>query len=176
MVDCKVYESQPPSEKWRLHRTFPAAELLSIWTNRYASLVDMLGPNVYRTPETGTFHTRFNRREGDEKARETGPFEPWQPDVEKIVANIEDPAMRRWRAVNEHHTAVGRRAVSRSLRAHSNDPSLLNVYDSFLRYGWPDAFDKDACRSHLIELEDNMAAEEKALLDANNPDAGFFDD
>lgn len=103
-----------------MHRTLSAAELLNIWSDRYARLVDMLGPSVKRAPETGRFHTRFSLREGDEKAKETGPFEEWRPDIEDAVKDIEDPTMRRWRAANAQHSAVSSSTVSLSRTRTAN--------------------------------------------------------
>lgn len=51
-----------------------------------------------------------------------------------------------------------------------------DVYKCFLRHGWPDAFDKAACRIEVMELERQVQAEERRFLDSNNPDAAFFDD
>jgi hypothetical protein len=45
----------------------------------------------------------------------------------------------------------------------------------FSRHGWPDAFDKDACKNDVIELEEQDREAEKRLMDANDPDAGLFD-
>lgn len=50
------------------------------------------------------------------------------------------------------------------------------TYNCFLRHGWPDHFDKEACRAKVIELERQAGATEKRLLDEVNPDAALFDD
>jgi hypothetical protein len=51
-----------------------------------------------------------------------------------------------------------------------------NVYNCFLQHGWPESFDKSACRVAVLELEKQTWEMEKAVMDANNPDAALFDD
>jgi len=54
--------------------------------------------------------------------------------------------------------------------------TLQNVYNCFLRHGWPDSFDKSACRVEMIELEKQAWAVEEVYMAANNSDAALFDD
>ncbi|KAI8946202.1 hypothetical protein F4801DRAFT_77634 [Xylaria longipes] len=49
------------------------------------------------------------------------------------------------------------------------------VYNAYIRHGWPDHFDKERCRIELLDLERAKDAEEKRLMDENNPDAALFD-
>lgn len=40
-----------------------------------------------------------------------------------------------------------------------------------LQHGWPDRFDKEQCRAELLELEKRKDAEDRRLMDEENPDA-----
>lgn len=78
-----------------------------MWTKRYARLVDMLVPNIIDAPASGTFHSRAdNRLQAERLARENGSFEEWQPDVQKLTADIEDDKMRQLQAARLQHKAV----------------------------------------------------------------------
>jgi len=51
---------------------------------------------------------------------------------------------------------------------------LLDIYNTFIRHGWPDHFDKEECRNELLGLEKKKDAEERKRMDEMNPDAGLF--
>lgn len=46
----------------------------------------------------------------------------------------------------------------------------------YIRHGWPDHFDKEACRAALLDLEKSRDEDTRRRLDAVNPDAGIFDE
>lgn len=50
------------------------------------------------------------------------------------------------------------------------------IYDCFLRHGWPDKFNKAACKAEAFVLEEQMWALEMQFMEAHNPDAALFDD
>ncbi|KAI0976970.1 hypothetical protein F4678DRAFT_130148 [Xylaria arbuscula] len=50
-----------------------------------------------------------------------------------------------------------------------------NIYDVYIRHGWPDHFDKGRCRGELLRLEKAKDVEERRIMDENNPDAELFD-
>ncbi|KAI0432397.1 hypothetical protein F5Y09DRAFT_149316 [Xylaria sp. FL1042] len=50
-----------------------------------------------------------------------------------------------------------------------------NVYDAYIRHGWPDCFDKERCRAELLVLEKAKDAEDRRIMDENNPDAASFE-
>jgi hypothetical protein len=107
-------------------------------------------------------------------AAETGSFREWQPDTEEATRHIKDQDMKQHVADRWQHTKVSTdeftNMYSSILTKHGQ-----KIYDCFLRHGWPDAFDKAACRAEVIELEKEWRTVEQNFLDAENPDAGFFD-
>lgn len=137
----------------------------------------MLVPNAINGPTAGTFHSRAdNRLEAERLAQESGPFEEWQPDIRDVTACIEDSEMRQLQAARLQHKSVsGNDDPNKSLNAMLNNRSQ-NIYNCFLRHGWPDNFDKDACKAEALELEKHMWTQEKAFMDLHNPDAALFDD
>lgn len=85
----------------------PAAELLRIWTKRYARLVSMLVPNLRRDPSSGIHHTRATSiRQSEQMALETGAFEQWQPDMKSLAGHLEDQQMRQRHESQWRHVAV----------------------------------------------------------------------
>jgi hypothetical protein len=103
------YNCIADDEKWRVHRTLPAVDLLNIWTAKYARLVDMLVPNISAGPTTGTFHTRAkNQATGEQLVLETGPLEEWCPDMQEWVRGIEDDEARQCSIARWQHVAVSK--------------------------------------------------------------------
>ncbi|KAI0798291.1 hypothetical protein GGR55DRAFT_684788 [Xylaria sp. FL0064] len=49
------------------------------------------------------------------------------------------------------------------------------VYDAYIRHGWPNRFDKERCRAELLVLEKAKDAEDRRIMDENNPDAALFE-
>lgn len=136
----------------------------------------MLVPNTINAPTTGTFHSRAtNRLEAERLAQETDPFEKWEPNVQDTTV-YEDGEMRQLQAARVQHTAVSINCNPEK----SPSPILIvrsqNIYNCFLRHGWPENFDKEACKAEALELEKHMWTLEKAFMDSHNPDAALFDD
>lgn len=44
----------------------------------------------------------------------------------------------------------------------------------YLRHGWPDYFDKERCRSELLQLEKRKDVDDRRLMDEVNLDAALF--
>lgn len=171
------YDQIPSSEKWRAHRTLPAAEFLNLWTAQYSRLVNMLVLNIIGGPTTGSFLTRArNPLSAERLAQETGPLEEWHPEMQELVQGIEDDQVRQREIARWQHVAVSQTYIEQTIVPRSLFVTLQNVYSCFLRHGWPDSFDKSTCRVEVIELQEQAWAAEKAFMDAINPDAGLFDD
>ncbi|XDG05696.1 hypothetical protein ABKA04_005311 [Annulohypoxylon sp. FPYF3050] len=49
-----------------------------------------------------------------------------------------------------------------------------DVYNTYLRHGWPDHFDKERCRMELLRLEKSWDEDQRRRMDEMNPDAGLF--
>lgn len=115
-LDYAQYDALPQSEKWKVHRTLPAGEALSLWVRRFARLVDMLVPNLSSGPTGGTLHSRrMNVRQAKRLTDESGPLVAWQPDMIEAVGHIRDEAararaMRHWRHVAVRSTCERRNA------------------------------------------------------------------
>ncbi|EGP85830.1 unnamed protein product [Zymoseptoria tritici ST99CH_3D7] len=148
-ADPDDFEMMPDSEKWRGHRTLPAAELLGLWTSMFARLVKMLVPNISSTPRTGIVRTRVPiRNEAEMQAKDTDELEECHPSEEELQEST-------------------RRTKNESLRQLQMDQRrhIADVYNSFLRHGWNKDFDKEACRVEVTKLEEQNFAKEMAHAD-----------
>ncbi|KAI1653407.1 hypothetical protein F4813DRAFT_256030 [Daldinia decipiens] len=153
------YEALPEEEKWKAHRTSPIRRFLDVWTQRYEKLVWMLIPNPIGQPTTGRFYSRADTSAELDVLTLEEQSKPWhlKDDVDHPDFEYElDRAQYEW---------------YKSIRKH-----VADVYDTYLRHGWPDHFDKDRCRSELLQLEELHDAEEKQKLDKMNPDAADLSD
>ncbi|KAH8680678.1 hypothetical protein BX600DRAFT_2751 [Xylariales sp. PMI_506] len=119
------YDLLPYREKWKGHRTAPIVEFLDSWVSRYRNLVWMLLPNPIGQPMTGNFYSRAENRRQEEQLLQEGQLQP----------------------MNAPRTARGPKARQKK--------HVADVYNTHLRHGWPDNFDKDQCRADLLELERN---------------------
>ncbi|KAI0888398.1 uncharacterized protein GGS22DRAFT_96735 [Annulohypoxylon maeteangense] len=157
VLPYEEFEALPEAENWRGFRTTPAVELLDTWRRKYEKLVWTLVPNPIGRPQTGRFYSRADSRFEEEQFLNQERLEPWQlqddvtPDQESEFDRIQREARTR-------------------AKKHAGD-----VYNTYLRYGWPDHFDKGRCRAELLEMEKNRDADERRHRDAYNPDAGRFD-
>ncbi|KAI0122779.1 hypothetical protein F4814DRAFT_409881 [Daldinia grandis] len=152
------YEALPEKDKWKAHRTSPIKNLLDAWTRRYEKLVWMLIPNPIGQPTTGRFYSRADTNAEQDKLTLEEKLEPWdlQDDAEHLDGGNElDRAQYEARKRMRQHVA--------------------DVYNMYLRHGWPDRFDKDRCRSELLQLEESKDAEDRRKMDETNPDAHMFD-
>ncbi|SMR55632.1 unnamed protein product [Zymoseptoria tritici ST99CH_1A5] len=143
-MDYDEMEAMPDSEKWRGHRTLPAAELLGLWTTMYARLIKMLVPDVSILGITGVVRARvLFANEAEEAASETGALEEWHPsdeELQEFAKGVKSDAARQFKIDKRCHVA--------------------DVYNSYLRHGWPDHFDKEACTVEVMDLEEKMVAKE----------------
>lgn len=46
-----------------------------------------------------------------------------------------------------------------------------DVYECFLRHGWPDEFDKSACRAEVLTIDKRADAEESRVTREDDSDA-----
>ncbi|KAI1370490.1 hypothetical protein F4677DRAFT_438352 [Hypoxylon crocopeplum] len=159
VVPHDEYEALPEPEKWKAHRTSPVTELLDTWARRYEKLVWMLAPNPIGQPITGRFYSRAESRVEEEELVKQGQLEPWYPQDD---TNHHDD--------NESDLDRGQREARGIARKHAAD-----VYNTYLRHGWPDQFDKELCRAELLELGKREDEDERRRLDEVNPDAALFD-
>ncbi|KZV81332.1 hypothetical protein EXIGLDRAFT_613040 [Exidia glandulosa HHB12029] len=166
-VPYEEYEALPETEKWKAHRTLPAAELLARWAERYDKLVWMLVPNPVRQPTTGRFYSRAEFELEEEDLVQQGLLNSWhaQDDDSNVDEDEDelDSQQRRARNAARKHVEVCAKAATR------------NVYYTYLRCGWPGHFDKERCAAELLELEKSRDAEERRRMDEANPDAALFD-
>ncbi|KAI9730800.1 MAG: hypothetical protein M1818_008080 [Claussenomyces sp. TS43310] len=159
-VPYEEYEALPESEQWKAHRTTPTTEFLDKWTQRYEKLVWMLVPNPVGHPVTGRFYSRAVSSAEEELLVQQGHLEPWyvQDDSSGDDDEEESELDREQRKARERD------------RKHAAD-----VYNTYLRHGWPDHFDKERCRAKLLELEKRKDGEEMQQMAEANPDAALFD-
>ncbi|OBT65193.1 hypothetical protein VE03_04745 [Pseudogymnoascus sp. 23342-1-I1] len=52
---------------------------------------------------------------------------------------------------------------------------VADVYNTYLRHGWLDHFDKEGCKAELLKLEKRKDADEMQQMAEANPDAALFD-
>ncbi|KAI1407236.1 hypothetical protein F5Y13DRAFT_133565 [Hypoxylon sp. FL1857] len=159
IVSCEEYDALPESDKWKVHRTSPITEFFDSWTRKYEKLVWMLVPNPIGQPTTGRFYSRAETRVEEEELVEQGLPEPWHP-VDDTSGNDHGDESE----LDREHRKTRARA-----RKHAAD-----VYNTYLRYGWPDHFDKQRCRAELLELEKIKDADDRRWMDEMNPDAALF--
>jgi hypothetical protein len=175
--DREEEERLPEGQKWRALRTMPAAEVLNRWAGMYARLVMMLIPSNIPGFATGSIVHRIPHQILAERAGQgTGPLQEWHPDAEDLeyfVKGCEDAKWRELKIAERQHTAVGFNAVRKIVQRLKLTQDIHNCY---LRHGWPDHFDKAACKVEVIELGQVLKAKQKEFTDANNADAGFSDD
>ncbi|KAI2464657.1 hypothetical protein F4781DRAFT_59856 [Annulohypoxylon bovei var. microspora] len=161
VVPYEEYEALPESENWKAHRTTPVIELLDSWTRKYENLIWMLVPNTISQPTTGRFYSRAESSVEEDELLQQGQLEPWHPEDDDSYAQNYDQESEFDRSWRETRIRAKRHAA--------------DVYNTYLRYGWPDHFDKDRCRVELLELERTKDAEDRRLMDEANPDAALFD-
>lgn len=134
-------ENLSAADNWRAHRTLPAVEYLQTQTKVYSRLVEMILPGG----DAGTIYCRSHERgHTRELAQETGPLQMWHPDAQEIQALVGDKICP-LRSMEYKHTAVGSPTQSQN----TTQPNLINlqdIYNCYLRHGWPNAFNKGACR------------------------------
>ncbi|KAI1141795.1 hypothetical protein F5Y05DRAFT_273875 [Hypoxylon sp. FL0543] len=160
-VSDEEYEALPDAEKWRAHRTSPITELLDSWTRRYEKLVWMLVPDPIGQPATGRF---YNRAETDAEELELlreGQLKPWCH---------RDDTRPPHDGGDESELDKEQPEARRRQRKH-----VADVFNTYIRHGWPDNFDKERCRVELLKLEKMKWAEDRRLMDEANPDAALFD-
>ncbi|KAI1101395.1 hypothetical protein F4804DRAFT_11893 [Jackrogersella minutella] len=163
-INDEDYEALPEPDKWKAHRTSPITEFLDTWARRYEKLVWMLAPNPSGRPMTGRFYSRAKSSAEEEELGRQGQLEPW-PLPEDIHPDDDDDA-------NENENELDREQREERIRHRRH---VADVYNIYLRYGWPNHFDKERCRVELLELEKMRDAYDKRRMDEANPDAELFD-
>ncbi|KAI1458829.1 hypothetical protein F4805DRAFT_456539 [Annulohypoxylon moriforme] len=153
VVSNEEFEALPEEENWKAHRTTPAVELLNTWRRKYEKLVWTLVPNPRGRPQTGRFYSRADSRHEEEQLLQQERLEPWhfQDDVSH---NPQESRFDR----------IQREARERA-KKHAGE-----VYNTYLRHGWPDHFDKERCRAELLEMEKYRDEDERRRRDEINPD------
>ncbi|ETS73941.1 hypothetical protein PFICI_13807 [Pestalotiopsis fici W106-1] len=146
------YEALPYSERWRGYRTFPIEEFFDNWTQRYNRLVWMLVPNAIGQPTTGTFYSRAETTSQEEKILKDAIWVVPSYDEDRDCQNesVFDREHRLERTRRRQHTAT--------------------LFEIYISYGWFGKFDKENCRTHLVECEKRKWAEDLRIMDENNPD------
>lgn len=155
--DYRLSETLSEADNWRAHHTAPAVEYFQSQTKVYARLVEMLVPDGDR----GDIYYRCRGRASTSMlAQETGPLKMWHPDLQEVQEHfgkkVSDMESREYQ-----HTAVSslfRLGMSQVLI------SLQDIYNCYLHHGWPDAFEKDACRDELEIMERSYSTETGKLL------------
>ncbi|KAI1475888.1 hypothetical protein F4774DRAFT_421169 [Daldinia eschscholtzii] len=157
-VSGEEYDALPKADKWKTHRTTPITEFMDAWTRRYEKLVWMLVPNPIRQPTTGRFYSRADTSAEEDELLKEEQLKSWRveddtnhPDFENELDNAQDDA----RNIMKKH--------------------VTDVYNTYLRHGWPDRFDKYSCRSDLLQREIIKDAEDRRKMEEMNPDAELFD-
>ncbi|KFZ22960.1 hypothetical protein V502_02561 [Pseudogymnoascus sp. VKM F-4520 (FW-2644)] len=158
-IPYEDYEALPKAEKWKAHRTTPIMELLDNWTKRYEELVWMLVPNPISQPVTGRFYSRAMSSTEEELIQQR-PLEPWH-----IQDDRSDDDDREEDELDREQFKARKRE-----RKH-----VADVYNTYLRHGWLDHFDKEGCKAELLELEKRKDADEMQQMAEANPDAALFD-
>ncbi|KAI1734036.1 hypothetical protein F4680DRAFT_454317 [Xylaria scruposa] len=145
MVPHEEYETLPEAERWRAHPTTPLTELLDKWTRMYRQLSLLVTPNPVKCPTAVRFYIRSEDEANDATVDYEGGSES---DREQ-------------------------RDEARHRRDYTE-----KVYDVYIRYGWPADFkteDRERLRAELLALEQERWAEDKRIMNQNNPDAALFD-
>ncbi|KAI0381226.1 hypothetical protein F5Y04DRAFT_86110 [Hypomontagnella monticulosa] len=145
-------------QKWTAHRMSPIAELFNTWAKRYQTLVWMLIPNPIGGPTTGRFYSRAETGAEEAELVQQSALEPWHPEDETAPNDG-----------NESELDREQREARMRERNH-----VADVYNTYLRFGWPDSFDKERCRIELLALEKRKDADERRRMKSINPDAAFF--
>ncbi|KAI1644043.1 uncharacterized protein F4817DRAFT_347908, partial [Daldinia loculata] len=156
-VPEKEYEALSEEDKWKAHRTSPIKSFLDAWTRRYEKLVWMLIPNPIGQPTTGRFYSRADTNAEQDELTLEEQLKPW---------HLQDDANHSY---FENELDRAQYEAQKSMRKH-----VADVYNTYLRYGWPDHFDKDRCRGELLQLEESKDAEDRQKMDEINPDAQLF--
>ncbi|KAI0845919.1 hypothetical protein F5Y00DRAFT_245225, partial [Daldinia vernicosa] len=156
-VSEEEYDALPERDKWKAHRTSPIKTFLDAWTRRYEKLVWMLVPNPIGQPTTGRFYSRGDTSAEQDKLAFEEQLKPWH-----LQDDASHPDVRNELDKSQYE-------AQRDMRKH-----VADVYNTYLRHGWPDRFDKDRCRSELLQLEKSKDAEDKQKMDEMNPDAHLF--
>ncbi|PVH72989.1 hypothetical protein DL98DRAFT_501701 [Cadophora sp. DSE1049] len=157
-IPIEEYERLPVEERWKVHRATPVVEFFEGWRERYERLVWMLVPNPIGQPVTGRFHSRAEGRREEEVLLRGGG-------MEEISVEDEGGGDEEMDGLDQERYLVMERR-----REH-----VADIYNMFLRHGWPDHFDKERCRVELLELEKSKDAEERKRMDEMNPDAALFE-
>ncbi|KAI8959163.1 hypothetical protein F5Y11DRAFT_362083 [Daldinia sp. FL1419] len=157
-VSKEEYEALSEADKWKAHRTSPIAEFFDAWTRRYEKLVWMLTPNPIGQPTTGRFYSRAETSAEEDRLLQEDQLKLW-----RFRDDINPPD-------SANALDKARYEARIDMRRHVED-----VYNTYLRYGWPRHFDKDGCRSQLLRLEKTKDAEDRRKMDDINPDAHLFD-
>ncbi|KAH6703100.1 hypothetical protein DL95DRAFT_396846 [Leptodontidium sp. 2 PMI_412] len=147
-IPYEEYDALPFEEQWKVYEKIPVKEFFEKWTKRYEMLVWMLVPNPIGVPTSGSFITRASLPVEEDALLEKSDWQPW-----------------------EYGPLEGESEAHSGQRKHAAD-----VYNTYLNYGWPDRFDKEACRAALLELEMKKDKDERAKMDELFPDPpGMFD-
>ncbi|KAL2061475.1 hypothetical protein VTL71DRAFT_6852 [Oculimacula yallundae] len=148
-IPFEEYDALPLEEQWKAYEKIPVKELFENWTKRYEMLAWMLVPNPIGEPTSGTFIARANSPAGENALLERSEWQPWGYDP-----------------LGEGQSE----AYSRQCKL------AANVYNTYLNYGWPDRFNKEARRAALLELGRKKAKDERTMMDELFPDPpGMFD-
>jgi len=122
-VEGEAYESLPLAEKWTKHSKTPITEFLGAWTEKYRKIIWMLVPNPIGQPTSGRFYSRAENLPMEEELLQLQG--PWQYQVDEKASEDRRRQMK--------HVA--------------------DIYNMYLNHGWPDHFEKEACRAAVLDLE-----------------------
>ncbi|KAK0100842.1 hypothetical protein ONS95_007289 [Cadophora gregata] len=147
-VPYEEYDAVPFEEQWKMYEKVPVKEFFDAWTERFKKLVWMLVPNPSGEPTGGRFVSRAVFAAEEEELLRSEGFSTW-----------------------EYRPREGEDEVDVEQRKHA-----AHVYNTYLNYGWPDRFDKEACRAALLDQESKKNAEDRQKMDEMFPDPpGMFD-
>ncbi|KAK6069976.1 hypothetical protein SCUP234_10391 [Seiridium cupressi] len=158
VIPYEEYEALNEAEKWTAFRSTPTTEFFNTWTTMYEKLVWMLVPGPIGQPVTGNFYSRAENRTQEKRLAQQMYLEPWYP----------QGTTARDTGESAFDNAQGDEGARH--RKH-----VADVYNTYLRHGWPGHFDKEKCRAELLLLEKDKWAEDKRLMDEANPDAELSD-
>lgn len=138
----------------------------------------MLVPSPIGQPATGRFYSRAELKAEEEELMRQGNFQAWETrhDPGSDINESElDREQRKARERERKHAAVGFSLRLSRVDSAKADLILKDVYNMYLRHGWPDSFDKERCRAEVMELEKSKDEDERRRMEEANPDAALFD-
>ncbi|CZT23073.1 uncharacterized protein RCC_08783 [Ramularia collo-cygni] len=128
-----ISETLPQPQKWLAHTPQPVLWYFETQTRLYARLIRMIVPKDCGEWVGKLLSRTESTRITMELLTDDWPLEEWKPDEFEMMKLVVEGAG--WERVEGLWYAA-------------------NVFNCHLRHGWPDAFDKDACRLELVAMED----------------------